>query len=204
MRTYYPTAYVFSLGLCLAILSVAVPAAATIHQGHRPQPAAARPQDWWWPPPQGDAERGKLEEIKDKRRVYVTFFAFTGGRDSGEIRRQVLRALTSYDGVEMVSRIEDADFTLHVSAARLPLPDPRRVGREPSYSAAPEPRPGEPDWPTTLELSVLVRGAEQADGTHRPRIVWQTSQDVWDSVGASAGSRARAFIGGLKKVRGER
>ena len=206
MRTYYPTAYVFSLGLCLATLSMVVPAVATIRQGRQPQPAAARPQVWWSPPPRGGAERGKLEEVKDKRRVYVTFFAFTGERDSGEIRRHVLQALTSYEGVEVVSRAEQADFALHVSAARLP-PDARRMGgpgQLPIRSDAPPARPGEPDWPTTLELSVLVRGAEQTDGTHRPRVVWETSREAWDRVGADAGSGVRAFIKRLKKVRGEK
>src|SRR5215208_6311020 len=116
MRIHFPTPCV-SLGLCLAILSMAAPAVAVIRQGPRPQTAAARPQDWWWPPPRGGAERGKVEEIKNKRRVYVTFFAFTGEQQAAEIRRQVLRALASYEGVEVVSRVEDADFALHVSAS---------------------------------------------------------------------------------------
>ena len=206
MRVFHTTPCVFSLGLCLAILSMAVPAVAMIRQGQRPQTAVARPQDWWWPPLRGDAERGKVEEIKDKRRVYVTFFAFTGRRDSDEVRRHVLRALTSYEGVEVVSSIEQADFALHVSASRLP-PDARRFGgpgQLPVRSDAPPRRPGEPEWPTRLELLVLVRGAEQTDGTHRPRIVWKTSREAWERVGVGAGSGVRAFVGSLKKVRGEK
>ena len=49
---------------------------------------------------------------------------------------------------------------------------------------------------------MLVRGAEQAGGAHRPRVVWQKSQRVWDGVGAASGSGVRAFIKRLKRVRG--
>jgi hypothetical protein len=159
---------------------------------------------WWSPPPRGGAERGKVEELKDKRRLYVTFFAFTGERQAAEIRRQVLRALASYEGVEVVGSAEDADFALHVSASRLPIADPKREGFEPTRSDAPAPHPGEPDWPTTLEVSVLVRGAGPAGGAHRPRVVWRKSQRVWDQVGAASGSGVRAFIERLKRVRGEK
>lgn len=204
MPTYHTKPRVFSLGLCLTVLSMAVSAGATTRQGRQPQPSVAQPQDWWWPPPGGGAERGKLEEIKDKRRVYVTFFAFTGKRDGDEIRRNVLRALGSYAGLEVVSRIEQADFALYVSASQMPLLNERRARELPVRSDAPPRRPGEPDWPTTLEMSVLVRGAEQTDGTRRPRIVWESRQEAWDSVGADAGSSVRAFIGRLKKARGEK
>ena len=206
MRTLYSTAYVFTLGLCLIILLLAAPAVATARQGRQPQPAAAQPQVWWSPPPRGDAERGQLAEIKDKRRVYVAFFAFTSKRHGEDVRRHVLRALASYGGVEVVSSAEQADFALHVRAARLPPRNPRLTGREPSYSDAPlslSP-PGELPWPTTLKLSVLVKGAEQGDGTHRPRLVWEKGQEAWSYVGADAGSGVNALIRDLKKLRGER
>jgi hypothetical protein len=204
MRIHFHTSYVASPGLCLIILLMSAPSLASLQQGRQPQPPGAPSEVWWSPPPRGGAERGQVEELRDKRRVYVTFFTFTGGQQAAEIRRQVLRALASYEGVEVVSRVEEADFALHVSASRLPIADPKRAGFEPARSDAPHPHPGEPDWPTTLEVSVLVRGAEQAGGAHRPRVVWQKSQRVWEKAGAASGSGVRAFIKRLKRVRGEK
>ena len=197
MRTHDHAPYVFSLGLVVTVLLSAAPAGA----GHRLQRPPARPAVWWSAPPRGGAERGRLAEVKDKRRVYVDFFSFTGERDVAEIRLHVLRALASDAGLEVVSRPDDAEFALSVSAVSLPPRNPRVTGQEPSFSDAPLSLPDRPAWPTTLTVSALVRGAAQADGSHRPRVVWERSREVWSHAGAEAGSAVKDFVGGLKKAR---
>jgi hypothetical protein len=98
-------------------------------------------------------ERGKLSEIKDKRKVLgINVFE---------------RDLKKYDWFEVVSRGEEADFFIQysdvwdwdVNHSLNPLS---------GITAAPERLPKL----VYAAMCVYVRGAKGADGLHSPRIVW--------------------------------
>lgn len=163
----------------------------------------ARAQNWW---NTGDAaaEAGKLQEIKQKQKVFLNVVFTTTESDVNaqqeqtQIRRVVTRALETYKGLQLVSTADQAEIAISVTASQSngPTGAPATLG---NFSLNLDPNVQVP-----LEVTVLIRGNLQRNGTYRPRIVWSmSSQNVHGEPGPAAVFAVDGFIDQLKKVRGE-
>jgi hypothetical protein len=171
-------------------------------------PIAASAQNSIWWTNQGDSqfrEQGKLQELKEKRRVFVSVsYRSTDPNQVSEqterdrLRGAVSRALTAYKGLEIVLAPEKADLAISVTAMDN-VGQGGQSGAGGNFAASLD-----PDVETPLEILVLVRGAMQRDGGYRPRVVWElSSPNVRGEAAPAAGFALDGFISQLKKVRGE-
>jgi hypothetical protein len=158
----------------------------------------------WWTN-QGDEqlrEYGKLQEIKDKRRVFVSVNyrstdpnQVSAQTERDRLRAAVSRALSGYQGLEVVLAPERADLAIAVTATN-------NVGTGAgggNFAASLD-----PNVETPLEILVLVRGTMQRDGGYRPRVVWElSSPNVRGEAAPAAEFALDGFISQLKKLRGE-
>jgi hypothetical protein len=163
----------------------------------------ARAQNWW---STGDAtpEAGKLQELKQKRKVFLninfttTETEINAPQEQAQIRRVVLRALEAYKGLELVATADQAEIAINVAASQsnAPTGGPATLG---NFSLNLDPNVQVP-----LEVTVLIRGTLQRNGTYRPRVVWSmSSQNVHGEPGPAAVFAVDGFIDQLKRVRGE-
>ena len=157
---------------------------------------SAQAQNWWVV---GDAgtEAGKLQELKEKRRVYLSVAFNTNEADINAqqeatvIRRLVTQAVSSYSGLQLVSTPEQAEIAINIIASSGPAETP--VGGV------------DPGPQTPLDVTITVRGRMQRDGNYRPRVVWSmSSQNVHGQPGPAAAFAIDGFIDQLRKVRGEK
>ena len=163
----------------------------------------ARAQNWW-SSGEGTAEAGKLQEVKQKRKVFLNVVFSTTETDvnaqqeQAQIRRVVTRALETYKGLELVGAADQAEIAISITASQSigPVGGPATLG---NFSLNLDPNVQVP-----LEVTVLIRGTLQRNGTYRPRIVWSmSSQNVHGEPGPAAVFAVDGFIDQLKKVRGE-
>jgi hypothetical protein len=163
----------------------------------------ARGQNWW-STGDGTAEAGKLQELKQKRKVFLNVAFSTTEADvnaqqeQNQIRRVVTRALEAYKGLELVGTADQAEIAISVIASQSsgPTGGPATLG---NFSLSLDPNVQVP-----LEVTVLIRGTLQRNGTYRPRIVWtMSSQNVHGEPGPAAVFAVDGFIDQLKKARGE-
>ena len=162
-----------------------------------PLPVSAQSQNWWVIGDVG-TESGKLQELKEKRRVYLTVAFNTNEADINAqqeatvIRRLVTQSLSSYDGLQLVSAPEQAEIAINIQASSGPVI---------AENAA-----ADSDGPQTpLDVTITVRGRMQRDGNYRPRVVWSmSSQNVHGQPGPAAAFAIDGFIEQLRKVRGEK
>jgi len=165
--------------------------------------APARAQNWW---STGDAtaEAGKLQELKQKRKVFLnvlfstTEIEINAQQEQAQIRRVVTRAIEAYKGLELVGTADQAEIAISVTASQSngPVGGPATLG---NFSLNLDPNVQVP-----LEVTVLIRGTLQRNGTYRPRIVWSmSSQNVHGEPGPAAVFAVDGFIDQLKKARGE-
>ena len=163
----------------------------------------ARAQNWW---NIGDAtaEAGKLQELKQKRKVFLNVIFSTTENDVNpqqeqtQIRRVVTRAIEAYKGLELVGTADQAEIAISVTASQSngPAGVPATLG---NFSLNLDPNVQVP-----LEVTVLIRGMLQRNGTYRPRVVWSmSSQNVHGEPGPAAVFAVDGFIDQLKKARGE-
>lgn len=164
----------------------------------------AQGQSWWsLSQPALDAEAGRLEELKDKRRVYIVvnaqsqdFEQVSSQSRRDLIRRRVVQSLAAYKHLEVVSTPERADFAFNITATQGPI----AMSLPGNFSAGLD-----PNEQVGLTMLVLVRGSAQPFGDPRPRVVW----DFWcDNVRSEPWTAAAFVIEGflqeLKRVRQER
>ena len=161
-------------------------------------------QNWW---NVGDVtpEAGKLQEVKQKHRVYLTVVFTTAlpevnaQQEQNQIRRLVTRTLESYKEIELVNAADLAEFAITINASQnvAAAGAPATLG---NFSLNLDPNVQIP-----LEVTVLVRGTQQKNGSYRPRIVWSMSSlNVHGEPGPAAVFAVDGFIDQLKKARGEK
>ena len=157
---------------------------------------SAQSQNWWVV---GDAgtEAGKIQELKEKRRVFLSVAFNTNEADINPqqeatiIRRLVTQSVSSYNGLQLVSTPEQAEIAINIIASSGPA----------------EPIAGnvDPGPQTPLDVTITVRGRMQRDGNYRPRVVWSmSSQNVHGQPGPAAAFAIDGFIDQLKRMRGEK
>jgi hypothetical protein len=155
----------------------------------------------WWNTGDGLAETGSLQELKQKRKVFLSVVFTTTETDvnaqqeQAQIRRVVTRALEAYKGLVLVSMADQAEIAISVIASQ----STGGAGGLGNFSLSLDPNIQVP-----LEVSVLIRGALQRNGTYKPRVVWSmSSQNVHGEPGPAAVFAVDGFIDQLKRVRGE-
>ena len=162
-----------------------------------PLAVSAQSQNWWLI---GDAgtEAGKLQELKEKRRVFLSVAFNTNELDVNAqqeatvIRRLVTQAVSSYSGLQLVSTPEQAEIAINIVASSGPAETPAAGIAD----SGPQ---------TPLDVTITVRGRMQRDGNYRPRVVWSmSSQNVHGQPGPAAAFAIDGFIEQLRKVRGEK
>jgi hypothetical protein len=163
--------------------------------------ALSQVSTWWTASAESSRETGRIQELRDKRRVFVqvsyrsTELTFNTQPELASLRGAVSRALSAYDGLEVVLAPERADLAITVTASH--VPSSGNAGGNFAASLDPEVEAG-------LEVLVLVRGAMQRDGGYRPRVVWElSSQNVRGEPAPAAAFALDGFINQLKRVRGE-
>jgi hypothetical protein len=160
----------------------------------------ARAQNWW--STSDVAETGNLQELKQKRKVFLNVVFSTTESDvnaqqeQAQIRRVVTRALEAYKGLVLVSTADQADIAISIIASQSIGGPAAGLG---NFSLSLDPNIQVP-----LEVTVLIRGTLQRNGSYRPRVVWSmSSQNVHGEPGPAAVFAVDGFIDQLKKARGE-
>jgi hypothetical protein len=166
--------------------------------------AVSAQESIWWTAP-GDEqlrESGKLEEIKDKRRVFVSVnyrsedTLANSQPDRDRLRNAVTRVLAEYKGLEVVLSPDRADLAITVTATEGTGNAQLGAG---NFNANLDPADE-----MSLEILVLVRGANQRNGGQRPRVVWElSSPNVQGEAAPAAAFALDGFIAQLRRVRGE-
>ena len=150
------------------------------------------PRNWWSPDAEGTRERGKLPELANKKRVYVTT-SFTDSRSISEpsltrsvdIRRTVLDAFAVHKEFQMVPVPSQADFAVVVRT----VASTESEDRPPNFSIALD-----PSTAVAVEVMVVVPGSKRSDGTRRSRVVWESSSS---NAQVEAESAARFTVDGF-------
>jgi hypothetical protein len=159
----------------------------------------------WWNVSDATAETGKLQEIKQKRKVFLNVIFNTTQQDvnaqqeQAQIRRLLVRSIEAYKGLELVATADLADIAISVTSSESTAAAgaPATLG---NFSLNLDPNVQVP-----LEIAVLIRGTMQRNGNYRPRIVWSmSSQNVHGEPGPAAVFAVDGFIDQLKKARGEK
>ena len=161
----------------------------------------AQAQNWWVLPAQGAAERGKIEEIKLKKKVYVSVAFDSSGPgqitstvEQADIRKNVLDGFKAHKDLMVVSSAATAEFAVVVKASAATAgPENERPG---NFSVATDAEE------VSVDVTVLVPGAKLADGTFKSRSVWQVSSpNIQMEAGAGARFVVEGFLWELKKLR---
>src|SRR5437868_4013034 len=83
----------------------------------------ARAQNWWTTS-DATAEAGKLQELKEKRKVFLnvvfntTETEINAQQEQTLIRRVVTRALEAYKGLQLVATADQAEIAISVIASQ--------------------------------------------------------------------------------------
>src|SRR4026209_239779 len=81
----------------------------------------ARAQNWW-SSSEGTSESGKLQELRQKRKVFLNVVFSTTENDVNaqqeqtQIRRVVTRALEAYKGLQLVGTADQAEIAISIVA----------------------------------------------------------------------------------------
>jgi len=162
----------------------------------------AQAQNWWVLPASGAAERGKMEEIKLKKKVFLNVTFETSGpgqitstSEQADIRKNVSDAFKAHKGLTVVLNPATADFAVIVKTSA--NPGGGETERPANFSVALD-----PDAEISVDVTVLVPGAKLNDGTFKSRSVWQVSSpNVQMEAGAGARFVVDGFLWELKKLR---
>jgi hypothetical protein len=162
----------------------------------------AQAQNWWVLPSNGAVERGKLEEIKLKKKVFLNVTFETSGpgqitstSEQSDIRKNVSDAFKGHKDLTVVLNPATADFAVIVKAAASTAGAENEHPANFSISA-------DSDSEISVDVTVLVPGAKLADGTFKSRSVWQVSSpNVQMEAGAGARFVVNGFLWELNKLR---
>jgi hypothetical protein len=182
----------------LVLLATASPIFA---QTPRPNPAPsaqARPREstWWTLGERTVPEKGKFDELQARKKVFVeiaiTNSDISSSTERNEIQKEVNEALSSHKGLQLVGSGALAEFAVIVRA---------------STAGKSEERPNfnlnlDPDAEVSIDVTVVVPGSKQADGSTRPRVVWEASSPNTQTEAASAARfTVDGFLWELKKLK---
>lgn len=152
----------------------------------------AQAQNWWVLPTNGAAERGKLEEIKLKKKVFLNVTFETSGpgqitstSEQADIRKNVSDAFKGHKDLTVVLNPATADFAVIVKAAA----STAEAEQHPTNFSV-----SDSDSEISVDVTVLVPGAKLSDGTFKSRSVWQVSSP---NVQMEAGAGARFVVSGF-------
>jgi len=161
----------------------------------------AQAQNWWVLPSNGAVERGKLEEIKLKKKVFLNVTFETAGpgqitstSEQADIRKNVSDAFKGHKDLTVVLNPAMADFAVIVKASA------SAAGTETDHPA--NFSVSDSDSEISVDVTVLVPGAKLSDGTFKSRSVWQVSSpNVQMEAGAGARFVVSGFLWELNKLR---
>src|SRR4051812_46118884 len=161
----------------------------------------AQAQNWWVLPSNGAIERGKLEEIKLKKKVFLNVTFETAGpgqitstSEQADIRKNVSDAFKGHKDLTVVLNPAMADFAVIVKASA------SAAGTETDHPA--NFSVSDSDSEISVDVTVLVPGAKLSDGTFKSRSVWQVSSpNVQMEAGAGARFVVSGFLWELNKLR---
>ncbi len=165
--------------------------------------ANAQSQNWWSLPQQtGSIEHGKLEELKAKKKVYVNVTydnnlpgQVTSSAEKSEVQKAVLKAVSSHKGLTVVASPAAAEFAVLVRITASPAS--AEIERPGNFSVALD-----PEAEIGVEVTVLVPGTKLADGSSKPRSVWQNgSANVQTEAAPGATFVVGGFLWELKKLK---
>ena len=163
--------------------------------------AAQETRNWWTVNNEReDTEKGRLQELLNRKRVYVNV-TFTDTRpnsplnntERNDITQAVKESISVLKDLKMVTYPEEAEFAVLVRAST-------NQGTGPNFSLLLD-----SEAEVSIEVIVVVPGTALADGTRMPRIVWEASSP---NAQVEARSAARFTVDGflweLKKLRPRR
>jgi hypothetical protein len=163
------------------------------------QDELAGARNWWSPAIEGSREHGKLSELVNMKKVYVTT-SFTDSRTiaepspirSGDIQRIVLDAFSVHQELQIVPVPSQADFAVVVRI----IATTESGDRPPNFSFV-------LDSSTAIDVEVVVvmRGSRRSDGTIRSRVVWESaSSNAQIEAAAAARFTVDGFLWELSKL----
>ena len=163
--------------------------------------AAQETRNWWTVNNEReDTEKGKLQELLNRKRVYLNV-TFTDTRpnsplnntERNDITQAVKESIAVLKDLKMVTYPEEAEFAVLVRAST-------NQGTGPNFSLLLD-----SEAEVSIDVIVVVPGTPLADGTRMPRIVWEASSP---NAQVEARSAARFTVDGflweLKKLRPKR
>jgi hypothetical protein len=166
-----------------------------------PLKAAQETPNWWTVPAEReDIEKGRLQDLAGRKKVWVNVtFADTRpnspltSTERTDITEAVRDAIFAQKELTVVTFPEEADFALLVRASTA-------QGGGPNFSLLVD-----SEALVSIDVTVVVPGAQLSDGTRMPRVVWEASSPN-AQVEAAAASRfvVDGFLWEWKKVRERR
>ena len=139
----------------------------------------SRPTLWYYPA--GGYENGKISELKDRHKVYISLFTggfFPYGPQRISYQQRILNLLSSYKGLEVVKNPEEAELAVHISSFE--------------------------NGESVYEFYVLTRGEPQKNGGYKPRVVVKRLRSDSKDSTVLIEQAVSAFVDDLKAVRGEK
>lgn len=127
------------------------------------------PSQVWWQPAflgNNNSESGKIDELKGKTRVYLSnFLGSSTIAESNSFREQINKQISEFEKIEIVNNPDEADFAFYFKVGYFP-------NTSSTFSTASN------SSQTAQNVSecgfyVLTKGAEQADKSYRPRILFE-------------------------------
>jgi hypothetical protein len=156
--------------------------------------------NWWNPSTDGTWERGRFNELANKKKVYVVA-SFTDSRTisepsptrTGDVHRVILEALTEHKDLQVVSVPSQADFAILVRA----YATTDNGERLPNLSLALD-----PTTVVAVDVRVLVAGTKLSNGASHPRVVWESSvANAQVEAQYAARSTVDGFLSELSKLK---
>ena len=167
------------------------------------QALMAQARDWWTVSDRDTAQRGRLDEILTRKKVYLNV-TFSDNRPDSQINtterndiiQTVKEAIASQKDMKMVTYPEEAEFAVLVRAST-----GQGTGEQgPNFSLLLD-----AEAEVAIEVLVLVPGTRRPDGTRMPRIVWDASSPNTQTEAASAARfTIDGFLWELKKLRAKK
>jgi len=185
---------VIALCLVTTLLSMVIPALSQT-------PVSATTRNWWAPgnTTKDTIEKGKFTELQTKKKVYLNISFADSRQDSispserKAVENAVKESVTAQKGLQIVNVPETADFAVLVRTA---TGSGGGGERGPNFALALD-----DDAEVSVDVTVVVPGTKQANGSFVPRVVWESSSPH-AQVEAPAAARftVDGFLWELKKL----
>lgn len=162
---------------------------------------AQRPTSLWYYPAVNatGTERGDFNELKNKHRVFVSFFhGSTPTAYQRTLEQQVFEQLRQYPGLEKVNSPALAELAIHISVRPVYSPAVKRMPH------IPETEGPAPVQRLDITFYVLTRGIKRDEDIYNPRVVLRREHMETESNTSAVISEVSSFIGRLKKLRAEK